>query len=148
MIRKATLRDITEIVVFLKSVQPYSAYDGIKVYDDHLKKNLTHLLSTPMGLLLVVEKDGKICGALGAVANSLWFSRRRYATDLFCVVNADGKGYGVGLVRRFLLWARAIPGVKEIYTSVSSEMDDAGRTDRLYKKIGWRRVGGLYRAEK
>jgi len=147
MIREAQAGDILALVAFMKSIQAGSAYEGIRHDDGVMRKNFTSMMSSPMHKIWILEIEGEICGALGAISNELWFSRSKFATDLFCVVNDRGRGKGYLLVKRFLDWTRTRPAIKDVTMSISSELGDVERTEALYERLGLKRIGTLFRLE-
>ena len=105
------------------------------------------MLSSPMHKIWVVEKDGEICGALGVVSQELWFSKRHYATNLFLCTNNKGKGSAGFLLRKFKKWVNSRPLIRDVTLAVTSELGNADRVEQLYRAVGFKRLGGIYRLE-
>ena len=87
MIRDATLKDIPELIGFLKPFHDNGGYKDISVNDKVAKTNLQMMLSSPMHKIWLVERDGEICAALGVVSTELWFTKRHFATNHFLCSN-------------------------------------------------------------
>ena len=145
MIRDATLKDIPELIGFLKPFHDNGGYKDISVNDKVAKTNLQMMLSSPMHKIWLVERDGEICAALGVVSTELWFTKRHFATNLFLCSNNKGKGSAGFLLRKFKKWVDSRPIIKDVTLGVTSEIGDLERVEKLYQSVGFKRLGGLYR---
>ena len=145
MIRDAKLRDIPELIEFLKPFHDNAGYRDISVNDKVVKTNLIDMLSSQMHKIWLVERDGEICAALGVVSTELWFTKRHFATNLFLCSNNKGKGSAGFLLRKFKKWVDSRPIIKDVTLGVTSEIGDTKRVGKLYQAVGFKRLGGLYR---
>lgn len=145
MAREATLKDIPELINFISPFHECGGYKDIPFQNKVAKTNLTHMLSSPMHKVWVIEKDGEICAALGVVSQELWFSKRHYATNLFLCANDKGRGTAGFLLRKFKKWVDSRPIIQDVTLAVTSEIGDTERTERLYQAVGFKSLGGVYR---
>ena len=145
MIRDATLKDIPELIGFLKPFHDNGGYKDISINEKVAKTNLQMMLSSPMHKIWLVERDGEICAALGVVSTELWFTKRHFATNLFLCSNNKGKGSAGFLLRKFKKWVDSRPIIKDVTLGVTSEIGDTKRVGKLYQAVGFKRLGGLYR---
>lgn len=147
MSRVATHKDLHPLIDFLIPFHDEGGYKDISINRKTAHANLTHMLSSPMHKIWVVEKDGEICGALGVVSQELWFSKRHYATNLFLCTNNKGKGSAGFLLRKFKKWVNSRPLIRDVTLAVTSELGNADRVEQLYRAVGFKRLGGIYRLE-
>ena len=147
MAREAKPKDIDGLIDFLIPFHDDGGYKDIEINRKTIKENLTHMLSSKMHKIWVVERDDEICAALGVVSNELWFSKRHYATNLFLCANNKGRGTAGFLLRRFKKWTSSRPLIRDVTLGVTSELGDPERVGRLYKACGFKNLGGVYRLE-
>jgi|TARA_Y100000310_G_scaffold279895_1_gene299299 N-acetylglutamate synthase-like GNAT family acetyltransferase len=145
MIRDATLKDIPELIEFLKPFHDEGGYMDISIDAKVMKINLQNMLSSPMHKIWVVERDGEICASLGVVSTEIWYSKRHYATNLFLCSNNKGKGSAGFLLRKFKKWCDSRPIIRDVTLGITSEIGDIKRVEQLYQAIGFKRLGGLFR---
>lgn len=120
-------------------------YARIKRDRPSIVKTFSAAMSSKFGCAFVTERDGKLTGMLVGVAQELWWSRSRFATDL--VFYSERVGDGLKLMRRFVEWAWATPGVVEITMGQSSGINARG-AEAFYRRGGLELVGGVYTAVK
>lgn len=106
-------------------------------------QNLRTLIGSARHAVFIAMRGGVIVGALAALTNLLFYSTKQFATEVWFYVSPDGKGAGVGLARRYLEWAKSLPGVAIVNLSVNLS-DDSERTEQFYESIGLKRVGANY----
>ena len=145
--REATLKDVQPLIDFLTPFHEEGAYQDIPIQRRLTSSNLQSMLSSPMHKIWVVERDGRICSALGVVSQELWFTKRHYATNLFLCTNNKGKGTAGFLLRRFKKWVNSRPIIKDVTLAVTSEIGDIERVEKLYQAVGFKRLGGVFRLE-
>jgi len=145
MAREATRQDIQHLISFLSPFHEGGGYRDCSINKKTVEANLTSMLSSPMHKVWVIERDGEICAALGVVSTELWFSKRHYATNLFLCANNKGRGTAGFLLRRFKKWVDSRPIIKDVTLAVTSEIGDVQRVEKLYQRVGFKRLGGLYR---
>ncbi len=145
MAREATLKDIPGLIEFITPFHQEGGYKDIPFQNKIATANLTAMLSSPMHKIWVIERDGEICAALGVVSQELWFSKRHYATNLFLCANGRGRGTAGFLLRTFKQWVDSRPIIKDVTLAVTSELGNTERTEKLYKAVGFKELGGVYR---
>ena len=145
MSREALVKDIYPLIEFLTPFHEGGGYKDISINRKTAHKNLTHMISSPMHKIWIVEKDGEICAALGVISTELWFAKKHYATNLFLCANNDGKGKAGFLLRRMKRWVESRPLISDVTLSVTSEIGDNERVGKLYNAVGFKRLGGVYR---
>lgn len=141
MIRKAKDRDISGIINVVKEAHGKSLSNTVPLDSKTLRKNIQVCILSSEHLVLVVDIDGEVEGAIIGVTHQLWYSRKKQAADLFVYVTERGTGHGANLMRRFISWAKNNPGVKEIVLGVNSGIGDSDRIKQLYERMGAVRVG-------
>lgn len=147
MIRPATPSDLPAIKALLlcaldESAQALPAYDEARV-----ERVLEILMNSGHGYCKVLVADegaeaGQIVGLLMGVLVELWYSRARQATDLLFYLKPGYRGRGgLRLLRDFLRWARGFCDCEQIFLGVSIGGQAAERTEALYTRLGFQRVG-------
>jgi hypothetical protein len=141
MIRKATLSDVAsieELGLRLKMKTPYALWP----YDrERALKQIRNCISSPIACAFVAEANEMLVGVILGVAQEMWFSKSRCASDLMFYSERAGAGYW--LLRRFMAWAWGITSVKQILLGQSSGLD-IDMVERMYMRLNFRKVGGLY----
>ena len=144
MIRVANNSDIPQIIKVCKEAHQLSISKDVPLDEGILRKNTQVCILSAEHLVNVVEIGGAIEGVFIGVANQLWYSRKKQATDLFFYTTDKGKGWGSSLLRRYIQWARFNKGVAEITLGVMSGIGDMERTKKLYERLGAVKVGDSY----
>lgn len=106
-----------------------------------ITKTYGQCISSALGFGKVAVHDQKLTGVLLGVAAPLWWSDKRYASDL--IFYSERAGDGLKLLRHFVAWARTVPRVVEISCGQSSGIE-VERTAVLYRRAGFSHVGGLW----
>lgn len=141
MIRAATFNDLPavfELGVKLKKRTPYAL---LAVDHEMALKTLRGCLSSANGCVYVAEHDGKITGTIVGVAEPLWYSNKRVATDL--LLYSGRRGDGKKLMQMFLYWATHHPNIVDITLGQTSGLH-LELSDEWYRKQGFERVGGMF----
>lgn len=141
MIRKASLADVAAIEALGLRLKSKTLYATWRYDREAALRQIRACVSGGLGCAFVVEHDGEIRGAILGVAERMWFSNQRVASDLMFYSERPGAGYW--LLRRFMQWAWSVPSVGQIMLGQSSGLDiDA--VESLYRRLNFRKVGGLY----
>ena len=143
MIRKATLADLPGMRACAERCHAKSVYADVPPDIAAFAHTIGQCISNAFGFAMVATHDGEITGIMLGGALPLWFSRKRYATDI--ITYAETPGDGFRMIKAFMKWAWSMPSVIEITLAQSSGMD-VERTGRLYERLGLQRVGALFTA--
>lgn len=143
MVRDATLDDIPAMVALgaimhAESRYSFMAYDGEKV-----AATLRALIGT--GFVRVHVKDGEIDGGMVGYMGEPWFSMERVASELALFV-VSGKRGGMAawyLLSEFSAWAEN-QGAKEITLAITTGVK-VEETGRMYQRLGFEQVGGVFK---
>lgn len=140
-VRAATPADLPQLIELTLRLKPKTPWAGIELDRPALVRTYSMCMSSLFGCAFVLEdKGGRVTGMIIGVAQQLWWSRRRYATDL---VFYSEKGDGRRLLQAFRRWAWSVPGVVEITMGQSSGID-IERTRKLYERAGMKLIGHMY----
>lgn len=144
MIRKATLEDMETLIRLGKKAHEDSpTYRLVPLDETKCRLLVINSLADKDSVILVSERRGRVTGFLIGVAEELFFSRKKYATDL--MVYSDKSGEAAQLIRRFHSWAKQRGCVEVIMgTSFGGNLE---RTEPLYDALGMKRVGSMYAKE-
>lgn len=143
MVRDATLDDIPAMVALgaimhAESRYSFMAYDGEKV-----AATLRSLISG--GFARVHERDGEIDGGMVGYMSEAWFSRAKVAAELALFVT-PGKRGGMAawyLLSEFSAWAEN-QGAQEITLAITTGVK-VEETGRMYQRLGFEQVGGVFK---
>lgn len=122
-----------------------SVYAGIKMDDQRFKTTVAALIGSKNGaVFVIVDDDNQPQGFLLGIIDELFFSRSRYATDLAMYVSKPYRIWAPFMVKRFIRWAKSKPLVAEVTLGVSAGIGDTDRIGKLYRRLGFQPVGGIY----
>lgn len=147
MIRKATYSDIAAIIALgCEAVASSELANPVMPDPDVARPTLQRMLRDPAVLVLVAENGGKeIVGFIIGAVDSHWYCKRWFVTDMGFWVREGHKTYALGLLRRLLKWAKAIPKVSEVLLATSIGQRNDEKAGELFTRNGFRRIGGMYR---
>jgi ribosomal protein S18 acetylase RimI-like enzyme len=96
-------------------------------------------------LWVVAESEGKLVGMLGASVQDIYFAEGRAAHDYLIYVTPDRRGSSAfhRLVAEYAEWA--MTRADEIFISVSNGSEE---TLKLFDRLGFKRMGGIFKLEK
>lgn len=121
-------------------ISPHYIVDEFKT-----RKTLLFLMSARRGCVFVAtDSGGRVIGFIAGQADSLWFSKACYATDIAFLVKPGFPVQGFLLAKRFIRWAKSIPDVVDITLNISSGLDIDNRLGRMYERLGLKPMGGCY----
>ena len=144
MVRVATLDDIPAMlrlgeIMHAESRYSFMAYDAEKV-----ATTLTTLIDS--GFVMVREANGgELVGGMVGYMAEPWFSREPVAAELALFICPDKRG-GVAawyLINAFVEWAEQ-RGAREITMAITTgvKVEDTGK---LYQRLGFEQVGGVFK---
>lgn len=144
MIRRATLADIPELLALGRRMHAESWYAYLPYDDDKIATVLENVMAH--GFVAVSEVDGEIHGGMVGAISAFWFCRELMAHDLALFVEPTRRG-GIAaarLVQAFIGWAHD-HGAREISLACSTGVR-IEETGDLFRAMGLRHVGGIYKA--
>lgn len=142
-VRLATAQDITQAIEVGKRILARSVY-GADVFENQSRRMMLRAINDKSMALWVAEHKGNIVGFFLAIREQHWFSKKKYAADMCFVMDDKHGNYAPPIIRRFVKWAKSDPNVVDIQLSISSGLDNDGRTGRMYQNLGFTLVGGVY----
>ena len=139
--RELTLTDVPELVEMGRAMHSESRFAR---YDFNPQKYAAFLATLiPQGLSFAAEEEGALVGAFVGGRAQHPFGDDWFSYDwLTYVTPARRGGLGVTLVKRYIKLAKAM-GIEDIHIGVSAGIA-TDRTERLYSKLGFTRIGGGY----
>lgn len=141
MIRKATAHDLQAIIEMGYRLCDRTPQAHVKRDRQAIAQTITSCMNSSLGCCFVSERDKQLTGVIVGMAQQYWFSRQRQAVDL--MFTAERAGDGLLLLRRYVAWGWAVPGVVEVTLAQSSGIE-IERTGKLFEHEGFQRVGGVY----
>jgi len=142
-IRAATTEDLKDIYALaLEAHEKSDTYRDIPVDEQKLKKLLLMMVFDKTSCVFVSEDHSGITGFVLGMVDELFFSRKRYGTDL--MIYSRSPFDGARLVRKLVEWIKSKPRVVEITLGVTSGIGDPERVGMLYQRVGFKRIGGTY----
>lgn len=109
--------------------------------------NVINLLNTEGVQGIVAVKDGRLLGGLMAGIQRRWWSDELVAHDIDLVLMSGGFAAFRKLLIAYREWAQ-LQGAESILLSVTGESESVApveRVDKLYRYLGFERVGGIYK---
>jgi hypothetical protein len=144
MIRNAVLADLPGMRACAERCHAKSVYSTVPKDVGEFAHTVGQCISNAYGFAMVaMNTNGEITGLMLGGAVPLWFSRKRYATDI--ITYCETPGDGVRMMKAFMNWAWTFPNVIEVTLAQSTGLD-IERTGKLYERLGLEHVGALYTA--
>lgn len=138
-IRYAEEADMGEVMGLARAMHAESPrFQGSNFDTEKTYALVSNLIASDKAAALVAEKDGVLCGMLGAVLTEDFFGRDLSAVDLVLFVTPEERGgsAAIRLIKEYEAWA-ASSGAKNITLSISTGVH-MERTVCLYEKLGYK----------
>ena len=141
IVRGATFDDVDAIIALGK--QGHARGENARyAFDDSAARLLVaQCLSTKRLCAFVAEEDG-IVGVLLGQEEQYPYIKMRFATDI--ALYTERAGAGVALLARFEQWALQERKVDRLLLGVSFDPERAAGMQRLYRRQGFKHVGGIF----
>lgn len=146
LVRPAKREDIDKIIDMVYSMLNESVYAFLPFDREKVRRGIIAFIEKPDKYCFFVAEEGKILsGILGGYLTDYYFCQEKLACDsvLFVKPEYRGSSAAMKLVRTFRDWA-ASRKAREVCLGVSSGVN-LERTNRFYEKMGFTRVGGVYK---
>lgn len=144
-VRHATYQDIPRIIALCREAHEVSQYASeLPVDPVKMQKVLSRMIAPSnanTAVFILVDSGHAVHGILIAIADLYWWNSWKYATDVMTYSRRSGRGHGIKLYRAFIAWARRMPKVIEIVTTVSSDIVPIRFVDALLEHLGFQRNG-------
>lgn len=143
MVRDATLADIPAMVALGTIMHAESRYSFMPYDGEKVAITLKTLIGA--GFVRVHERDGEIDGGMVGYMSEAWFSRAKVAAELALFVT-PGKRGGMAawyLLSEFSAWAEN-QGAQEITLAITTGVK-VEETGRMYQRLGFEQVGGVFK---
>lgn len=101
-------------------------------------------MGAPHVYLRVVRVSGVIRGLICGVLTPSPDLAGDTASDIFFYVDPKYRGRGIGLLKGFLSWAFGFKSVQYVALQISIGGDEAGRTEHLYRRLGFQKTGASF----
>jgi GNAT superfamily N-acetyltransferase len=146
-VRTITEADIPVLVDMGAKAHEESKYKGLSFSVDKCTELCHRLIGDSNLLCVVAVKEDMIVGILAASANPTYFSCDRTASDILIYVLPKHRGSWAFFVlcSEYLRWAKE-SGAKIIFLSNTTGYEPE-KVGKLYQKLGFEQVGGIYRQE-
>ncbi|WP_457749135.1 hypothetical protein [Sulfurimonas sp.] len=120
-------------------------YKNIEIDNIKLKKYLSQKICSDKALVLVLKADNLIVGFFVAEIVEYFFSKELLAIDsLFFIVKEKRKSTGaMKILKSYFQWAES-HNVKEITLSSTNGVE-VEKIEKMYAKLGFRKVGVMYK---
>lgn len=138
MVEPATLDDIPALVELGRAMTAESPrYSRLEFSASRFSRLLSHLISSPEGLVLVARRDGVLIGGILASCAPSWMSDASICQEiaLFILPQYRGGFTATRLISGVVAWSK-IRGAAWCEVGVSTGVN-VDRTTRLYQKLGF-----------
>ena len=146
-IRKATLYDLPALVALGRIMHAEAPSYAHTEYNEGKVSGVLCPAITAGGVFVHINAAQEIDGGFAGVIVERWFSTDRIGTDIALFVRPDRRGglVAVHLIDAFIEWCeRQGIAARDVVIGVSTGVD-ADATGRLYERVGFERIGGIYR---
>lgn len=146
IIRTIHSHDITTLIKLGQQMHQESVYAFLPYQEEKVHQFIVDILDdseTQCGF--VAEQDGLIIGMMAGYLTDYFFCDKTLACDMVLFVKKDYRGglTAFRLIRAFQHWALQHNAV-ELSLGISTNIH-AETTGKLYQKMGFNYVGGLYK---
>ena len=141
-IRAAESKDISAIYEVALEAHAKSNYKNVPVDEKTLRQLILMMIYDKNSCVYVTEDAVGVNGFVLGMVEELFFSRKRYGTDL--MIYARKPMDGVRLLRKLTEWIKTKPRDVEITLGITSGIGDPERTGKLYEAMGYEPIGGMY----
>lgn len=144
-IRLGDIPDIDQICDLAKELLEQSIYADIEPDRSKFRLLVANMCGDKTSrVMVIVDDENNLQGFLLGMVEELFFSRRRYGTDLCMYVREGFRHLAPSMIRQFIHWAKSKPRVDLVLFGISSGFGDPERTGKLYASLGFANVGGIY----
>jgi GNAT superfamily N-acetyltransferase len=140
-IRKATILDISALLVMLHTMHKETEVDVPKINSAKMINKINELLHH--GLILVAETDNKLIGSIGGIPTTDWWSDEKYMADAWFYVykNHRNSNCAKNLVEHFIKLVKEVNMKIRLGHIFSGDVD---RKDNLFERLGFTKVGSVF----
>ena len=145
-LRRATGNDVEAGIALGRRMHAESEFSFLPFDTAKLRRFLHHIAGNPDHYCAyVVEHDGRLIALLVGQAMEYFFCHESLSDEMLLFVERDQRGSvaALKLVHAYLDWSRG-KGVREARVAISTGID-IDRTGDFLERLGFRRVGGVYK---
>lgn len=145
-IRSANIEDVDWLVELGAQMHAESAYGFLPYDQEKVRRMITSYIDDPSTYcVLAAEHEQSIVGMLCGYLIDYFFCEEIVASDVAIYVDSGFRGSSAAprLIRAFREWAVA-RGAREVCLGVSTGFE-VERTGAFYERLGFTRVGGIYK---
>ena len=141
MIRKATVLDISALVLMLDTMHKETEIEVPKINTVKLVDKINQLIHT--GLVLVSIKDNKIQGSIAGLMSQDWWSEEKYIADAWFYVFKDQRKSDVAknLLQDYIKMSKDAKVKIRLGHIFSGDLE---RKDNLFKRLGFVKAGSIF----
>ena len=141
MIRKATVLDISALVLMLDTMHRETEIEVPKINTVKLVDKINQLIHT--GLVLVSVKDNKIQGSIAGLMSQDWWSEEKYIADAWFYVFKDQRKSDVAknLLQDYIKMSKDAKVKIRLGHIFSGDLE---RKDNLFKRLGFVKAGSIF----
>jgi|TARA_X000001382_G_scaffold91357_2_gene65900 L-amino acid N-acyltransferase YncA len=141
MIRKATVLDISALVLMLDTMHKETEIEVPKINTVKLVDKINQLIHT--GLVLVSVKDNKIQGSIAGLMSQDWWSEEKYIADAWFYVFKDQRKSDVAknLLQDYIKMSKDAKVKIRLGHIFSGDLE---RKDNLFKRLGFVKAGSIF----
>ena len=141
MIRKATVLDISALILMLDTMHKETEVELPKINIVKLVDKVNQLIHT--GLVLVSIKDNKIQGSIGGLISQDWWSDEKFIADAWFYVFKDQRKSDVAksLLADYIKKAKDAKLKIRLGHIFSGDLE---RKDKLFTRMGFIKAGSVF----
>ena len=141
MIRKATVLDISALVLMLDTMHKETEIEVPKINTVKLVDKINQLIHT--GLVLVSIKDNKIQGSIAGLMSQDWWSEEKFIADAWFYVFKDQRKSDVAknLLQDYIKMSKDAKVKIRLGHIFSGDLE---RKDNLFKRLGFVKAGSIF----
>ena len=146
MIRPATIEDVPFLAQMASRFYGYAvSKNGLKFNPSHFMRYCILLVESDNGMILVMERDGKIVGSSAAELVP-WFMdfSQVIMSEKWWWVDSDYRGgvESMKLVSRLIGWGKSMGASTVIMVAI--ETPQSGKVEQLYERMGFSKLETHY----
>lgn len=141
MIRKATVFDISQILLLLNNMHKETTITVPPIDSYKITNKVNQVLHE--GIVLLATQENKLQGSIGGVIASDWWSNEKYLADIWFYVYPDARKSNVAksLISDFIQIGKNTKMKVRLGHIFSGDLD---RKDKFYERLGLVKAGSTY----
>lgn len=146
IVRRAEQNDVHGIVALGRKLHKESEYSILKFNQDKAVKMVSSMVESESHAIFIVFDGSDMIGMIGCECETTYFSDEKVSGEHMVYVIPEKRASMAFslLINKFIEWSTS-KNAKALYLRTSSGINAIG-IDKIYRRLGFDQVGGIYRS--